>query len=61
MQMHALVTTHVVRFTWINEEVGMRASLYTFGNERQAMLWNDSLVVVACDDLQLSFQVCSLA
>lgn len=61
MKVYALMASHVVWLTWVHEEVGLGASLNTFGNERQTVLWDNGLVVISGNYLQLSFQVRSLS
>lgn len=60
VKMYALMAPHVVGLAGIDEEIGLRAGLDTFGQEREAMLGHHGGVVVAGDDLQLALQVFGL-
>ena len=51
---------HVVTIARVNEVVGLRASVLTSTEERQAVLHHASGVVIAHDDLQTAFQILAL-
>ena len=57
MQVHALVTSHVVAFSRIGEEVWLGAGLGTGIEELQRMLRHTSGVVHADDNLQFALEV----
>jgi hypothetical protein len=58
--MNTGMSSHVVFLTRIGKEVWLCASLDASIEERQTMLGNNSVVVLACDNLELSFQVLCL-
>ena len=60
VQMYAGVAPHVVLLAGIGKEIGLCASLDTSIEERQTMLRNDGVVVIARNNLQLTFQVLGL-
>ena len=60
MEMDTGMTTHVVLLTRVGEEVGLCAGLDTGVEERQTMLGDDSVVVVARDDLESALQILGL-
>lgn len=51
MEVDAGMTSHIMFFTRIGEEVGLGARFDTGIKERQTMLRYNRIVVVACDDL----------
>jgi len=55
------MSAHVVLLAWIGKEVGLCAGLDAGIKETQTVLWYYSIVVVACDNLQLAFQILGLA
>ena len=57
MQMHTLVSHHVVSLAWIDEEVGLCASFGTCVDERQGVLGNNRRVVHTDDNLQFALEV----
>ena len=57
MEMRGLMSSHVVRFTWIDEEVGLSAVLDALLDESQRMLWYHHWVIETDDDLQLTFEI----
>lgn len=61
VKMYALMAPHVVGLAGIDEEIGLRAGLDAFGQEREAMLGHHGGVVVAGDNLELALQVFGLA
>ena len=60
MQVSALVTSHVMRFAWVYEEIWLCTCCDTCLQEGEAMLWYYSYIVQALDNLQLTLQVLSL-
>ena len=60
MQVSALVTSHVMRFAWVYEEIWLCTCCDTCFQEGEAMLWYYSYIVQALDNLQLTLQVLSL-
>ena len=60
MEMDAGMTSHVVLLTRVGEEVWLCAGFDAGIEEGETMLRHDGVVVVACDDLQLAFQVLRL-
>ena len=60
MEVDASMTSHIMFFTRIGEEVGLGASFDTGIKERQAVLRYYGNIVVARDDLQLALQVFGL-
>ena len=61
MEMNALMSPHIMRFTRIDEEVGLGTCLDALGKERQTVLRHYGFIVIACDDLQLTLQVLGFA
>ena len=61
MQMDAGMASHVVFLARVGKEIWLGASLDAGIEEREAVLGNDGVVVVACDNLQFAFQVLGLA
>ena len=57
MQVHTLMTAHIVRLSRINEEVGLGTFFDALGYEGEAMLRHYCVVIVARYDLQLAFKV----
>ena len=57
MQVSALVSAHIVRLTWIDEEVWLSAGCDAGLQEGETMLRHHCYIVEALDDLQLAFQV----
>lgn len=55
MQVRRLVAPHIVRFTRIDEEVGLCAVMDTLLQERERMLWEHNGVVQANNYLQTAF------
>ena len=51
VEMNTLVSSHIVWFTRIDEEVGLSALLDTLSDERQAVLWHYRFVVSALNNL----------
>ena len=60
MQVSALVTSHVMRLAWVDEEVWLCTCCDTCLQEGEAMLWYDSHVVQALDNLELALEVLRL-
>jgi len=60
VQMHALVTHHVVPLAGIGEKIGLGACLDALLDEHEAVLRHYSGVVVSGDDLQSALQVLGL-
>ena len=60
MQVSALMTSHVVRLTWIYEEIWLGTGCDTCLQEGEAVLWHYGHIVQALDNLQLALQVLSL-
>ena len=61
MEMNALMSPHIVRFTRIDEEVGLGTCLDALGKERQTVLRNHGGIIITRDNLHLAFQVLGLA
>ena len=60
MQVHALMTAHVVTLTGIDEEVGLGAGCDTGLEEAVGMLGHNGGVIEADNNLQAALQVTSL-
>ena len=60
MQVSALMTAHIVRLTWIDEEVWLSAGCDAGLQEGETMLRHHCYVVEALDDLQLALQILGL-
>lgn len=51
VEVNTLVSSHIVWFTWIDEEIGLSALLDTLSDERQAVLWHHRFVVSTLNNL----------
>ena len=60
VQVSTLMTSHVVRLTWIYEEIWLGTCCDTSLQEGEAVLWHHGHIVQALDNLQLALQVLSL-
>ena len=60
VEVHHVVSHHIVSVARVNEVVGLRASVFTFSEEGEAVLEHASRVVVAHDNLQASLEVFGL-
>ena len=57
MQMHALMSLHIMPLARICEEIGLGASLATSVEEHKTMLWNYSRVVHSCYYLESALEI----
>ena len=60
VQVSALMPSHVVRLTWIYEEIWLGTCCDTSLQEGEAVLWHHGHIVQALDNLQFTLQVFSL-
>ena len=60
MQVSALMTSHVVRLAWIDEEVWLSTCCDASLEEGETVLWHYGHVVQALDNLELALQVLCL-
>ena len=61
VQVHTVVSGHVMALARIGKEVGLGARFSTGFQERQGMLWHNGGIVIANDNLEFAFQVLGLA